>query len=133
MSLEKQTTMSENHQPLISLKKFSPKENRGQGPEFVVTQLGQDGSDRVTKPKKPEPSEGEEEKDQTSLQDQTAFMVVRSMKDHRGRQRGFSLKAGDVIRFGRIEYTVVEMFNMHKNKISKIDFGNQGVTVTFFV
>ena len=36
------------------------------------------------------------------------FLVVRCLKDKQGNQKGYSLKAGDVIKFGRMGFRVKE-------------------------
>ncbi len=34
--------------------------------------------------------------------------MVRSLKDDKGEQRGYTLQLGDIIKFGRLQYNVVE-------------------------
>lgn len=39
---------------------------------------------------------------------QNLFLIVRSLKNEEGTQRGYTLELGDILRLGRIEYKVVE-------------------------
>lgn len=39
------------------------------------------------------------------------FLIVRSLKNSEGAQKGYALNVGDVIKLGRMEYTVLEMRN----------------------
>jgi len=36
------------------------------------------------------------------------FLIVRSLKNKDGIQKGYNLEPGDVIKLGRIEYAVIE-------------------------
>jgi hypothetical protein len=39
------------------------------------------------------------------------YLVIRSLKDDQNQQRGYSLKQGDSIKLGRLQYNVLEFRN----------------------
>jgi hypothetical protein len=45
------------------------------------------------------------------------FLIVRSLKNTDGAQKGYALNVGDVIKMGRMEYTVLEIRN-DKEKVT---------------
>lgn len=48
-----------------------------------------------------------------------AFLIVRSLKDDEGVQKGYNLELGEVIRLGRIEYRVLE-FQDHLQQVQSL-------------
>jgi len=49
----------------------------------------------------------------------TPFLIVRSLKNDEGVQKGYDLELGDVIRLGRIEYRVLE-FQDHMSQVHSV-------------
>jgi len=47
------------------------------------------------------------------------FVIVRSLKNEDGNQKGYGLSLGDILRVGRIEYRVIE-FQTHESQISSL-------------
>jgi pSer/pThr/pTyr-binding forkhead associated (FHA) protein len=57
---------------------------------------------------------------------QNVFLIVRSLKNESGVQRGYKLELGDIIRLGRIEYKVIEYGDADLNKYSLFDLTKPG-------
>jgi len=55
---------------------------------------------------------------------QNLFLIVRSLKNEEGVQRGYTLELGDIIRLGRIEYRVIEYQDANRNRLSLFDLGD---------
>jgi len=47
-------------------------------------------------------------KDDDEAKNNSLFLIVRSLKNEDGTQKGYNLEIGDIIRLGRIEYRVIE-------------------------
>jgi len=52
---------------------------------------------------------------------QNLFLIVRSLKNEEGVQRGYTLELGDILRLGRIEYKVIEYQDSNQQKHSLFD------------
>ncbi|EGR29443.1 hypothetical protein IMG5_155500 [Ichthyophthirius multifiliis] len=48
------------------------------------------------------------------------YLIVRSLKNHQNVQKGYTLQAGDIVKFGRIEYQIMQIKN-NQNQIFKVD------------
>eukprot|EP00331_Platyophrya_macrostoma_P007568 CAMPEP_0176425466 /NCGR_PEP_ID=MMETSP0127-20121128/11403_1 /TAXON_ID=938130 /ORGANISM="Platyophrya macrostoma, Strain WH" /LENGTH=444 /DNA_ID=CAMNT_0017806627 /DNA_START=17 /DNA_END=1351 /DNA_ORIENTATION=+ len=62
------------------------------------------------------------------------FLIVRSLKNDDGTQKGYNLELGDIIRLGRIEYRVIEFqdHNLKKSSMFNNNKSRPGVKVTPF-
>jgi hypothetical protein len=56
-----------------------------------------------------------------------SFLIVRSLKNEDGTQKGYTLELGDIIRLGRIEYRVIE-YQDHTFQISSLFNGSSSAT-----
>mmetsp|Transcript_11372 Transcript_11372/g.9779 ORF Transcript_11372/g.9779 Transcript_11372/m.9779 type:complete len:138 (-) Transcript_11372:1381-1794(-) len=61
------------------------------------------------------------------------FLIVRSLKNEDGTQKGYPLELGDIIRLGRIEYRVIEYQDSSLQKFSLLTDTKANETAPFKV